>query len=70
MAMRTGILVGGGLWKEIQRRGVSTVDEFLNKAQEWINLEEARASVAGTSQIPDQLVGAEIDVVKMTQIVA
>ena len=41
MALRTGILVGGRLWKEIQRRGVNTMDESLNKAQEWINLEEA-----------------------------
>ena len=49
MALRIGILVGEGLWNEIQRKGVSSVNEFLNRAQGWINLEEAQASAAETS---------------------
>ena len=67
MALRTGILVGGELWKDIQRKGVSSVNEFLNRAQEWINLEEAEASVAGTSQVPDQPAGVGMEVVAATQ---
>ena len=46
------------------------MDEFLNQAQRWVNLEEARASIAGTSQVPVQLVGAVTDVVATTQTVA
>ena len=51
------------------KKGVNTVDEFLNKAQRWINLEEARASVAGTSQVPTQPVGAVTDVATTAQTV-
>ncbi|XP_062080331.1 uncharacterized protein LOC133785088 [Humulus lupulus] len=29
MEMRTGILVGGDLWQELQRKGVKSVDEFM-----------------------------------------
>ena len=67
MAMGTGILVGGGLWNEIQRKGVSSVNEFLNRAQGWINLEEAQASATGTSQVPDQPAGVGTEVVTATQ---
>ena len=42
----------------------------MAQAQEWIKLEEARASVAGTSQTPIQPVGVATDVAAMTQIVA
>ena len=45
------------------------MDEFLARAQEWINLEEARAFVIGTSQTPVQPVGAVTDVAAMTQTV-
>ncbi|XP_062080360.1 uncharacterized protein LOC133785121 [Humulus lupulus] len=37
MAMRMVITVGGDLRKECQRKGVKSVDEFLARAQEWIN---------------------------------
>ena len=67
MAMRTRILVGGDLWQELQRKGVKRVDEFFSRAQEWINLEEARAAAIGTSQAPIQPIGAVTDVVATTQ---
>ena len=67
MALRTGILVGGGLWNEIQSKGVSSVNEFLNRAQGWINLEEVQASVAGISQVPEQPAGVGTKVVTATQ---
>ena len=39
----------------------------MARAEEWINLEEARASVVGTSQTPVQPIGAVTDVVATTQ---
>ena len=48
-------------------KGVSSVNEFLNRAHEWINLEEAEASAAGTSQVPKQTAGVGTKVVTATQ---
>ena len=43
------------------------MNEFLNRAQEWINLEETEASAAGTSQVPEQPAGVGTEVVTATQ---
>ncbi|KAM6554521.1 hypothetical protein CsatB_015283 [Cannabis sativa] len=42
MALGAGITHGSLLWDSLQGRGAPTIDEFMKRAQKYINIEEAR----------------------------
>ncbi|XP_030502497.2 uncharacterized protein LOC115717655 [Cannabis sativa] len=42
MALGAGITHGSLLWDSLQGRGAPTIDEFIKRAQKYINIEEAR----------------------------
>ena len=48
MALQAGIRAGSPLWDDLQRRGCHRLDDFIRRAQEYINWEEAQIGVFGS----------------------